>query len=351
LIITEPTLLCPGMTAKPTSRQVVVVDIDPAADPIALTPEILDSERARLGSKRNADGTWTESWKFRKEYGRDFFAVSGQAVFDDAALDWQRGHVANPLYRMDLDESGKLIVRERGRLLVYLEPDSQPAEMPPDVVQVRRAFGLGMDVGAGTGASDSAIEVLTQDTREQCAELADNRISPTDLGRFAAAVGRWYNDALICCPSRMHGLTTIRAMRDECKYGNIWHTKILNRPYETSTDALGWRRGESTDEYLFGRWIDAIDKRAAILHGIATVEQHRAWVYDEQQRICHRDLIDAPEELRHRHADRVIACAMAWRAACDSARWQVAVARKKTGRELYIEQCAARKASPWRRPA
>ncbi len=63
-----------------------------------------------------------------------------------------------------------------------------------------------MDVSEGVGESDSTVEVFAGDTREQAAELADNHMTPAELGRFAAAVARFYNDALVCCVRPMHGM-------------------------------------------------------------------------------------------------------------------------------------------------
>ena len=348
-MISEPTILCPGVTARPTSRQVVVVDIDPAADPIGLPPELLERERARLGGQRNPDGTWTDSWRFRREYMRDFSASGGREVFPGHALDWQRGNLRDALCRMDLAATGELVRRDRGRLLVWIEPDSQPPNLPEHVLSARRAYGIGMDVAGGTGASDSVVEGFTTDTREQVCELADNRIQPAELGRFAAAVGRLYHDAMICCPSRMHGLTALRTMRDECGYGPLWHHKIMTTPHERLTERLGWARGETSDEYLMGQWIDAMIQRTTILHGLATLEQHRAWVYDEAGRMVHRDLVDQPVEIRRRHGDRVVGCALAWRACADGHAWRPTETVRPTGREEYVQEQLARQRGPWRR--
>ena len=110
-MITEQTVLAPGLTAMPTRRGFVSVDLAPEADPIALTPEILDREKERLGCIRNADGTWRLSWRYRKEYLRDFTAQQGKPVFDLEWLQTQQPRLRNPLWRMDLDETGRHRVR------------------------------------------------------------------------------------------------------------------------------------------------------------------------------------------------------------------------------------------------
>jgi len=318
MIIAEETVLIPGLTAKPTRRGFVSVDLAPAADPIALTPEVMDAEKQRLGCIRQPDGTWRLSWRWRKEYERDFTAQQGKPVFDSEGLVLQEPRLWNPLYRMDLDESGKKLVRkDRGRLLVFIEPSAPPPQpLPTGIETVTRSCGIGMDVSEGVGASDSTIEVFFADTKEQAAELADNEIKPADLGRFAAAVARFYNYALVCCVRRMHGITTIRTMLDECRYGHLWHHHLADRPNEKRAASLGWA-GDETSELLFGRWIDAIQHDETQLHSLACWQQHQQYIYDAAGRIVHQERANLPRDVRERHGDRVIGCALAYRACLD----------------------------------
>ncbi len=316
-MLAEPKVLMPGLAVRPTHRGYAAVDLDVEADPLTLTVEVLDVARAEHGCRKRVDGTWEDSWKWRKEMLRDFGAIIGQKVFEPPFLDRQRVHQREPAYRMDLDESGQLVRSDRGLLCVWLEPDSQPAELPKGAESVTRSFGIGIDVGEGVGNSDSTIEVFAGDNREQAAELADNRITPSDLGRFAAAVARRYNDALICCVRPMHGITTIRAIVDECAYYNVWHHRLAERIYERRAEVLGWAKGESTSALLFGKWIDAIQGARTILHSLRCLQQHGQYVYDELGRITLQSLVAEPVEFRLRHGDMVVGSALAYRACID----------------------------------
>lgn len=346
--ISEETILMPGMIARLTSRDLVAVEIWPEADPIGLPPGVLDREKRRLGSRQLPDGTWKLSWRFRKEYGLEFDAAAGQRVFDDEWLEKQSPRVMQPLARMDLDEDGVLVKKDRGRLLIYQWPDAQPPELPEGLVGVSRGCGMGMDVSEGVGASDSTIEVFFADTREQAAELADAYIHPADLGRMAVAIATMYNDAVICCVRKMHGLTTLRAMADECEYPYLWHSKLATKMWEARTENLGWPWGELTD-MLFSRWADRLQHDTTILHSGSAILQHREYQYDEKGLICHVRTRDMSPAQRRRHGDMVVACALADVACKDVPRFRAVVEKPPTHIEKYLRDRDARRKKPWRR--
>ena len=312
--ILTPTVLMPGFTAMPTSRGPVSIDLQVEADPITFTPEFIEREMLKYGCYKKPDGEWFLSWKWQKEYRCNFEAQMGMPVFE--YMDRQRANLREPLYCMDLDDDGKLIKRDKGRLRVFVEPDSQPCAYPEGVEQVERQFGIGMDVGAGVEKSDSTIQVMCVDNFEHAAEFACNRITPTDLGRFATAVGWYFNEALINCVSKLHGITTIRAMRD-AGYGFFWYDRKVFGFTEIATKNLGWSRGEASSSLLFDTWVDVLSRDEVILHGLETWNQHSQYIYDERGKITHQALINLPPDVRERHGDLVVGVALSYRACCD----------------------------------
>jgi hypothetical protein len=86
---------------------------------------------------------------------------------------------------------------------------------------------------------------------------------------------------------------------------------------ETPVNRLGWGGGESSDEALFGKYIDAIQNDQVILRSAHCLHEHGQYIYDELGRICIIKLKDAPRELRQRHGDTVVAAALALRACSD----------------------------------
>lgn len=345
--ILTPTVLMYGFTATPTARGPISIDLGIEVDPMTFTPEFVEREMLKYGCRKNADGTWFKSWKWLKEYERNFEAQMGQPVFGPECMDAQKVHLCDPMYRMDLDESGNLIERPRGRLAVWVEPDSQPADLPEGCESVTRQFGAGMDVSEGVEASDSTMEVFCRDNSEQAAELADNRIKPSDLGRFGAAVGRFYNDALLCPVRKMHGLTVLRTLADERGYSNIWHHRIADGIVEKSVQKLGWAKGETSDELLMGRWYDALVGGKVILHSLLAFGQHGQYSYDERGNAVFQKRAFLPRDVQRRHADCVVGCILANQAIRDLPTFKATTRRKLTGIEQEAQKWKNKKSSVW----
>ncbi|KKK85250.1 hypothetical protein LCGC14_2775170, partial [marine sediment metagenome] len=295
-----------GIIARKNANGFVAVELGLGADPKTFTRELVASEKAGM-----------PGWRWRKEYGRDFLAQQGMPVFEPEWLDHQRRKVREPLYLLDLDESGKkLIKRDRGRIKVWISPLHQPKKGLPEGEKVRLSFGAGSDVSEGVEASDSTIVVLRADTREQAAEFADNTIRPSNLGRVAVAMGKYFNDALFCVVRKLHGITVIRTMLD-AGYPYLWHEKVSDRAVETNAARIGWPKGEVSSPLLFGKWMDCIQHHNVTLRSTTIVHQHEQYIYDDMGRITHQSLSHLPVEVRQRHGDLVIGAALAYRACLD----------------------------------
>jgi len=320
MLIEAPTVLMPGLSARPTSTGFVAVDLGYEADPVAFTPDVIAAEKKAL-----------PGWRWRKEYERDFGAQAGMPVFNPEWTDRQRKRAINPAYCMAWEpdsDKGPLVRKDDGPIRVYLAPDTQPTGLPEDTKHVLRSCGLGIDVGEGVGQSDSTIQVFFVDNREQCAEFASNRIRPTDLGRLAVAMATYFNKGLICCVRKMHGITVLRSIMDDCGYMRVWRSKVVDQTTEYEAKNYGWPGGESTSPYLFGKWMDAIQHDRTILHSMTTIQQHQQYIYDESGRITHQQRANLPVEVRERHGDLVVACALAYRACLDMPKYEAETRRK-----------------------
>tara|TARA_Y100000310_G_C20660224_1_gene804341 strand:- start:120 stop:1178 length:1059 start_codon:yes stop_codon:yes gene_type:complete len=310
MIVTEPTVLAPSITAKLNRTGWVAVDLGYLSDPVAFTPQAIADEKARL-----------PDWMWQKEYERNFRAQVGKPVFRPDRLQWQEQHLCDPLLRLTWNSQAKTLRRTEkgmpGNVQVWIHPDSQPPTKPKHMERVIRSFAMGIDVGEGVGQTDSAIVGIVGDTKEQAFEFKSNRISPTELGQLAAALGRMFNVALILCVRKMHGLTTIREIVDVQGYGMVWHEKVLDQITQISTDRLGWRGAEASDENLFGPYRKAIDEQLLTIHSTEWKFQLTQYVFDDMGRIVHQALADEPMQVRQRHGDVAVAGGLAWRAACD----------------------------------
>ena len=241
-----------------------------------------------------------------------------------------------------------------GRVLVWLLPADQPEGVPAHIDTVTRSFGMGIDVSEGVGKSNSTIEVFATQGREQAAAFADNTISPPDLARMAAAMARYWNNALICPVRPLHGVAVIRTLVDECGYHYIWFDTSKYGMSEQQTHNLGWASGEASSAALFFGWRDDIQHERCILHSLDCWNEHKQYIYDEFGRVTHQNLAHLPASVRDKHGDRVIAAALARRACIDLPRFQK-IKPKDTApvgsfnyrRKLYQERLAKEKDGEW----
>ena len=307
MIITEATQVSHGITARLNKTGWVAVDLSFEADPVAFTPEAIATEQARL-----------PDWMWEQEYCRNFMAQVGKPVFAPAWLRMQEPNITPPMWRYAWQRRAKKLVKDNdGDVLVFIHPDSQPPGKPPGMERVVRSFAMGLDIGEGVGRSDSAIVGMVGDTKEQAFEFRSNELTPNEMGNLAAALGRMFNQALVLCVRKMHGLTTIREMLDTEGYGRMWMDTVKDTFVEVTSDRVGWRGSEASDENLFGPWRKAIQENLVTIHSAELKYQLGQYVFDEFGRIVHQTLVNEPVQLRQRHGDVAIAGALGWRAACD----------------------------------
>jgi hypothetical protein len=306
------TMLLPGMIARPTRRGYTAVDLDIEADPFGLTEEVIEEARGTLGCTRLANGLWKDSWKWRKEMRRDFDAIVGQPVFEPEWLALQTS-IRPERWRMDIGPDG-MAKTPAGRLFVWADPHDPIAD------GTARRYAIGIDVSEGVSESESALIVMDADFRTQVGEMGDSTITPGDLGAFAVATARYFNDALICCVRKLHGLTTIRAMID-LKYYRLWCHRHQDRIDQVPAEQIGWAKGETSDELMFGRLIQAVKDHTAEFTSAELMRQMGSYQYDETGRIVMQRLREQPVEVRKRHGDRAVAAALALQACEDIGTW------------------------------
>lgn len=333
------TSLMTGLKARRLSTGYLAVDLSYKADPEGWTEQRITDMKEELSS-----------WQWRKEMERDFGAQAGQPLFGTEALDRMRGQVRKPLYRMDLSDKHELVMRDSGRLAVYMDPSDQPPVLPSGVEHVDRSFGIGIDVSEGVAKSDSALEVFTGDTYEQAAELADSRITPVELGRFAAATGHYFNQALICCVRKVHGLAVLRTMVDEKHYPRVWFERRDHKHVPQKTHDLGYGGSEMALLYMVDGYKDAIQRGALRLSSQQCLNQHYQYIYDKEGRLTIQHLADESPGKRSRHGDMVIACALAYKAICDLPKFQKVMETMTT--ERWMQEYLRRQrgtSKVWRR--
>ena len=185
------------------------------------------------------------------------FAGSSGAFFDHERLDGvARKHVRPPLLRGELDyedvKSSKFDKTIVGNLLLWITPDSAGA-MPSD-----RRYYIGIDIAAGTGASNSCLSVVESKTNEKVAELARPDLRPDKLAKYAVALANWFRGnngqpaQLIWeahGPGRIFGDAVV-----ELGHREIWYRRSEGTVDRSPTRLMGWIPTRDTKQALLGKY-------------------------------------------------------------------------------------------------
>jgi hypothetical protein len=244
------------------------------------------------------------------------FAGSSGSFFDHEKLDHiARKHVRPSLLRGELDfEDLKNPVFHRGangRLLLWTTPDAA-GNMPRD-----RRYVIGIDIAAGTGASNSCLSIVECKTNEKVGEFTSPDLRPDKLARYAVALANWFRDdgnrpAMLIWeahgPGRIFGDAVV-----EYGHREIWYRKSEGTLDRTPSRMMGWIPTRDTKQSLLGRYRKMLFNEEFINHSREAIDECREFVYDSSGGVEHSLSINALDKsgARSNHGDRVIADALA----------------------------------------
>ena len=179
---------------------------------------------------------------------------------------------------------------------------------------------IGADVSSGTGASNSCLSVLNQQTGEKVATFVSPNTRPYDLAKLAYALGYWFADndgreALIVPESNGgHNQQFIRTLM-ELGYGNVYRRGDDLTGAKSGKAKLGWGSGREQKRLLLEDYSRALEDSAFVNHDRESIEECRYYVFFPDGSIDHAQArnVNDPSGARLNHGDRVIADALAWR--------------------------------------
>lgn len=204
----------------------------------------------------------TNEMEIAQELDIDFLGSDYQ-FFDPQAVDsLRRQYCRTPTMTGEIEfdpetmEPKRFVESSKGRLQIWFPLDRN--NRPPEDVK----FVAGVDVSAGTGASNSVISIVERSNGEKAAVWRDSNTLPKDFARISVAVVRFFNRALIV-PDRSgptgevyvktviaSGYSHVYCRRNEKKIGRNFTDEpgvFLNPPQKTALledyrDALGRHR-------------------------------------------------------------------------------------------------------------
>lgn len=241
---------------------------------------------------------------------------SDYQFFDAAILDRVQAVFCTPFYaegELEFDETYQKVVfveRENGPLRLWFKPVD--GEVPPD------DYVCGIDIAAGSGASNSCASVVSKSKGEKVAEYANPRISPEDFARFCVALCRWFKDAFMIWEANGPGQPFGRKIQT-IRYVNIFFRRDEKSIALKISDTPGWWTTLDSKRTLLSEYRDALKEMKFVNRSKMAIQEAREYVYTENW-VEHNSYTDRrdPSGAGANHGDRVIADALAWRAMRDS---------------------------------
>lgn len=250
--------------------------------------ELEQIEWRRLTITNKCDG---DEEKFKEQYpshATEAFRSSGNAFFNLQAVD--KIEVSSPM-RGDLRVTKDLSDREEIRFVA--NPHGLVALW--DKPKASSKYVIGADVAAGieidgAPANDnhdySSADVLDRNTGEQVAQL-HGRITPDEMGRQLALLGRWYSNAFLGVESNGYGLHVLETLRNDEHYPDylLYKQQVVDETTRRATSKLGWHTTKSNRKTLMSNLDKSIRDGDVLVNSQDTVDELRSFIVKPDGRI------------------------------------------------------------------
>jgi len=276
-------------------------------------------------------GRCASSQEVAQELDIDYLGSGYQFFNADAVLEAIREYARPPTMVGDLDydaltaEPTRFREDKSGRLELWVSLDKD--DKPP----TEHTYTIGVDVSAGTGASNSCISVWDLTLKEKAAQYAFPLVSPENLARQAVAIAKWFGNAFIIWESNGPGRQFGQRLRD-LEYSNIYLRVRDEALSKKTTDVPGWASTPDGKKSLLGDYRDAISKGLCVNRSKVALEETLEYIFDGDSVVHSRSLgKDDPSGARSNHGDRAMADALAWKGMKDRKQ-----SPKSTAREIPV---------------
>jgi hypothetical protein len=236
---------------------------------------------------------------FKQEYpcnADEAFLTSGRPVFHTEIVTEMLKNAKEPIARKTLagevDGDKHSMVWEdhtRGELLCYLPHDAN------------ETYYLGGDVGFGVSKDFSVAQVFDS-KRRQAAMWRSDKHSSDYFGTVMANLGRYYNDALVCCERNGPGQLANRVLSNDEAYPNVYQEIQYDKITDTESTVVGFQTTMKSKPFVIDRLRANVRDRAIEIYDKTTLEELRSFIVTETGRM---------ESERGTHDDTVIALALA----------------------------------------
>jgi hypothetical protein len=173
-------------------------------------------------------------------------------------------------------------------------------------------YAVGVDVAAGTGATNSVASVADQRTGEKVAEFATPHLSPEAFAEAVVELCRFFNDAYLIWegngPGAQFGKRVV-----ELGYLNVYYRQNEESLSRKQSDTPGWTATDQNKRVVYGQYATALGTGRFVNRSKPALEECRLITFTQEGKIVNsraRAFAD-PSGARENHADRPTADALA----------------------------------------
>jgi len=193
-----------------------------------------------------------------------------------------------------------------GNLKLWIHLDLQ-GKVPYDI-----ETGCGVDISAGTGASNSTATFVNLRTGEKIAEFADPWIKPESFARAMIAMGKFFNDAFMVPDGAGPG----RTFCDELirlGYRNLYYRRNEEGLSKKVSDKPGVFLNPKEKKAVLGLYRRSLKDRTFIQRSSVANQECLEYIHAIGGKIEHSSAVNSidPSGAGDSHGDRVIADALA----------------------------------------
>jgi hypothetical protein len=248
-----------------------------------------------------------------QELDIDYLASDFQFFDENEMLRIEKETVRRPFWQGEFDFDSQslqfraLIPTPKGRLILWVNPDVRD-RLPEDLEVV-----AGIDVSAGTGASNSVFSAINKRTGEDVAEWADTHTLPEDFAKVCAALGKWLN-AYLVWDAGGPGSSFGKKLINDCQYTNVYYRTDESTITKRMSDKPGYYFTPANKRDTLSAFRDDMKTGEIIIRSAECIRECREYVHvvatNTVEHSGSRNSVD-PTGAGDNHGDRVIAKALA----------------------------------------
>lgn len=251
-----------------------------------LEPEQIEWRRLTIINKCDKDED-----KFKEQYpsnAQEAFRSSGNTFFNMAALDEiETSAPARGELRVVKDlaerEEIRFVANPNGILRLWNKPKTSSHY----VIGADVAAGIEIDGAPANDKNDySSVDVIDRATGEQVCQL-HARITPDELGRQLALLGRWYNNSFLGVERNGYGMHVLETLRNDEHYAAhlIYRQQVMDEATRRPTSKVGWNTTKANRKTLMANLDMAVREKEILINSSDTVDEMRSFTVKNDGRI------------------------------------------------------------------